>query len=560
MRALFAGSVAAVAWAVAGGLRGAPEIRTPAQGAQAPAPSLVVVIVIDQLRHDLIERYRTHLSEGGFARFLQDGARFTNARYLHGTTDTCPGHAVISTGTWGAENGIVANAWHEGQGGPATGCSDTRRTAFARKLLRPTIGDVLKRARGAEARVIAATGKRASAQVLGGTSADGVFWPGKSGHYATWQGEDAALPAWVRAFNASGRVEAYSYRTWHRLLPEAAYAMLGPDDDPAERGPGGRRARFPHVLAGGTSRPGSMIALHGSPFSDELLAEFAIAAIHGEGLGDDEVTDYLALGFSASDAVAHAFGPDSHESMDTILRLDRQLERLLEAISRQVGDDRVLVVLTADHGVAPLPEVAARHAWGGSAGRILEQDIDTAVERALTAEFGSSPSGRWLAFHDFPNVYLDQRALRASGVALAEAERAARDAVTAVPGIRRAFTRGELTRIRKAGTATPMHEAVLRSFHPQRSGNVVYQVNAYRVVADRGSNHGSDWDYDARVPLMWLGPAVRPGEYRVAASPVDIAPTIFAVLGVEDPGTSGRALREMLHAAPHDAPAANAGP
>jgi arylsulfatase A-like enzyme len=257
-----------------------------------------------------------------------------------------------------------------------------------------------------------------------------------------------------------------------------------------------------------------------TPFADELLAKLGVAIVRAEGLGDDAVPDYLALSFSASDVVGHAFGPDSQESMDTIVRLDRQLEKLLNFIDRRVKLDRALVVLTADHGVARLPEVARRHDWGAGAGRISESTINEAVEQALAARFGRSPAGKWLAFHDFPNVYLREDALRARGVALAEAEAVARDAVASVAGVRRAVTRSELAQLERSGGASAADATLLRSFRAKRSGHVVYQVEAYQVVAEPGSsNHGNDWEYETHVPLMLLGPGVRPGAPGPTAVP-----------------------------------------
>ena len=533
--AVAAGAAAALALA-SGALRDRPEPAPVVPAVESGTPSLVVVIVIDQLRYDLLQRYRPHFGKGGFTRFLEEGARFTNARYLHGTTDTCPGHAVIATGNWAAENGVVANQWHGGGAGSGTGCAAQDRKDLSRRLLRPTIGDVMVDGVGPDSKVFAASSKNAAAQLLGGRSADGVFWPDRDGHYTTWKDGDARLPTWARAFNAGGGMGAYARRPWERLLPASTYELVGPDDEPAERRPGMPPATFPHEL-----EP------QDTPFADELLAKLGVAIIRAEGLGDDAVPDYLALSFSASDVVGHAFGPDSHESMDTILRLDRQLERLLDFIDRRVKLERALVVLTADHGVAPLPEVARRHPWGTGAGRISESVMDAAVEQALAARFGRSPAGKWLAFHDFPNVYLREDALRARGVSLPEAEIVARDAVAAVAGVRRAVTRTELGQLQRSGTASAADAALLRSFRPERSGNVVYQVQAYQVVAEPGSsNHGSDWEYDTHVPLMWLGPGIRPGDYSAAVSPADVAPTIFALLGLADPGTSGRPLREMF--------------
>ena len=513
-------------------------------------PRLVVVIVIDQFRYEYLQRFREHFVEGGFKRFLHEGATFTEAKYRHATTDTCPGHAVISTGTWGNLNGIVANAWFDTERGRAVNCVDSIwGGGSARNLLHPTTGDMLKKASDGGSRVITAAGKSAAAILLGGQAADAAYWTDAKGRFVTSVNYRLRLPGWAREFNSSGRVDAYFGKAWQRILPIEAYAALGRDDEPAERSANGLGRTFPHPMTGGASTIGPHFyrAFKTSPYQDEILVEFATAAIREEELGQDDVTDLIAVSFSANDAVGHSYGPDSHETLDIVVRTDRILMRLFEFLEREVGLNHTLIVLTADHGLAPLPEVAQARARLRRAGRVSENALIESASDALNVAYGQPESGTWVAFHDYPNLFLNEGALNAKGVRAADAERLVRRALQDVPGVQAAFTRTELEALRDTAVASELARAALLSFHSERSGHVVYRVLPFHVVNDTGTNHGSPWDYDTHVPLMWYGPGVKSGTYDMAVSPADIAPTLMALLGIAGPsGSAGRVLHEML--------------
>jgi len=503
---------------------------------QSSRPRLVLLIVVDQLRSDLLARYREHFVRDGFQRFIEDGATYTRARYLHAATDTCPGHAVIATGSWGDENGIVANRWYDRDRQKDVECAGDGRAAVSKFVLRPRIGDVIAPGGRGGGRIVAVSGKRGSALLLGGARG-GAYWPDQKGSFVN-DGTDR-LPDWLLEFNRSGKVDSYFGQSWNRLLPDGAYASLG-------------AGSFPHSLPGGASAAAAAgdfhDALQATPFADEILAALALAAIRGEQLGDDEDADLLAISFSAADLVGHRYGPDSPESMDTVVRLDRQIAQLLEKVDAAVGLRETVVVLTADHGIAPLPEVARRHAWGKRALRVSEPALTVAAERALTDRYGKAPGRRWIALHSFPNVYIDQSGIRAKGIPGEEAERVVADALEKLPGVRRAVTRTELLHqlnVRRTGGSVA-DPAALNSFHPARSGDVVYMLDRYAVMSEKGSNHGSDWSYDSQVPLMWLAPGIEPGRYHRSATPADIAPTLYAMLGIDAPATGGRVLSEML--------------
>ena len=519
-------------------------LMAPYAGA-AERPRLVVLVVIDQFRYEYLQSYQQHFEDGGFRRFAREGASFTQAAYHHSTTDTCPGHAVIATGYWGNLNGIVANSWFDAVRGRHVDCAAAGEADRSLNLLRPTIGDALKQAGGGK--YIVASGKRAAAIVLGGQSADAVFFPDSQARFDRLR-ERVPVPAWVQGFGDVERMEAEFGEVWTRLLPTDAYAAVGPDDVAAEAPPGGMGRTFPHHLNTGFLGVGPAFreTVQQSPFADAILADLAMAAVREEKLGQDAVADLLAVSFSANDRVGHNFGPDSHESMDTAVRLDRQVARLIGFLDRHVGLQQTLIVLTADHGVAALPEVASARG-SRTAGRVPEALWSEAVEDALTAAYGQPLSGDWVAFHDFPNVFLDEVAISAAGARTEDAEQVAEEAIEALPGILAAYTRSDLVKFKQTTVASPDIQMVLLSFRADRSGHVVYQVLRDTVDKSTGTNHGSHWDYDTHVPLMWLGAGVPPGRYDGSVTPADIAPTLRRFLGLPaDPEAPGRVLREVL--------------
>jgi predicted AlkP superfamily pyrophosphatase or phosphodiesterase len=530
--------------------------------AQAPGtrPRLVVVIAIDQLRPDYLQRFRRFFGPGGFNLMLTRGASFTQAYYEHGATLTCPGHAVMLTGSYPDVNGIVANAWFNlAQHKPEYCAADTMARLIGaggegrspRNLLVSTVGDQLKQATGNRSRVIAIAGKDRSAIMLGGLRADAAYWT-EDTLVVTSTYYMRELPSWVRRFNASGAITGYRGRTWDRLLPLAAYRIAGPDDVAAEENPGGMGRTFPHRLSSSRSPPGDFLTgFQTSPFENEVLVRLATEAVTQEQLGQDESPDILAIGFSANDLVGHSYGPESHEVMDMTVWTDRQLERLFGFLGRRIGLDNVLVVLTSDHGVAPLPEVARRGNPQLNAARIDPAVISAAAENALRARYGE-PRGpawmtqpNWIMYQGLPWLFLNLPALEDKQVAVAEAEQVAQAAVSSVRGVAQVHTATELRR----GPGRGPRSSAERGFHPERSGQLYVVLAPYLVPGsgEQGTTHGSPWAYDTHVPLLWLGPGIKSGSYSGPVGIADLAPTLSALLEIESPPSAqGRILRELF--------------
>jgi predicted AlkP superfamily pyrophosphatase or phosphodiesterase len=501
---------------------------------------------VDQLRADYLDRFRPYFGRGGFNLFLQRGASFASARYEHATTSTCPGHAVMLTGSYGTVNGIVANEWYDVAAGRAVYCAADTTVRLVgvdlegrspRNLKGATVGDLLKISTGGRSKVLTVSSKDRSAIMMGGHLADAAYWMVDTLFVtSTYYRQDT--PAWAREFNAARKVSSHFGKTWERLLPAAAYAMVGPDDVAAEADEAGVGRTFPHPIAGAE-------AFDLTPSNNDVLADFAMRMVTEEGLGRDSVPDLLGISFSANDYIGHAYGPDSHEVMDVTVRLDRTLARLFAFLDRTVGLANVTMVLTADHGVAPLPEVFANLHPGASARRVNPAVMNSAVEAALRARYGPPPAPGWIVYHDQPQLYLNSAALRAKRVSVEEAERVAQSAILSVPGVHEALTSVELATGRARGLRTP--EAL--SFYPGRSGNIYYQMDPYILVDDgsTGTGHGTPWAYDQQVPLLLYGSRIVPGVRRTPAAVADIAPTLSALLGLTAPGGSqGRVLSEAL--------------
>jgi predicted AlkP superfamily pyrophosphatase or phosphodiesterase len=515
--------------------------------ASAPVrpPALVVVIAVDQLRADYLDRFRPWFGPGGFNRFLREGASYPRARYEHVTTETCPGHAVMLTGSYATVSGIVANQWYDPVQGRPVYCVEDGSVKLVgargggrspRRLLTATVGDELELATAGKSRVVTVSFKDRAAIMLGGRRADAAYWIVDT-LFATSSWYRPDLPAWVREVNRSRPITRWFGERWDRLLPASAYARLGPDDVPAESEVEGGGRVFPHRIV-------DLDGFEHSPMLDQAVADFAMHAVREEGLGRDSVPDLLAIGFSATDEIGHLYGPDSHEILDQMVRLDRTLARLFAFLDRTVGPGRTLVVLTADHGVAPLPELMAGERADGP--RRLDPAVaDSAVSLALTDRFGPAPEPGWVAYDAAPLLYLSRQALSARRAGLAEAERVAQAALRSVPGVHDAVTGVDLTRLRADGAQTDE----TRAYYPERGGDLYYFLDPYWLPTDQptGTGHGSPWRYDQEVPLLWFGPGVRPGVRTESATVADIAPTLARLLGVPTPGgAQGRVLGEML--------------
>ena len=536
----------------------APVVRA------ADRPALVVVISIDQFRADYLERFRTHFGNDGFRLLMEKGADFVDCHYQHSNTKTGCGHAVMLTGVHADVHGIIANDWIDPVTLERTSCvgdnsvqilglpagiphlpgiEDPYMGRSPRNLMVTTVGDELRLARGGLPKVIGISNKDRAAILMSGKLANAAYFM-EAGRMVSSTFYLPALPAWVNAWNAAGKADAYFNKKWERILPEAAYAVQGPDDMPGEDKTATALGNtLPKTVNGGLSAPGLKFyeALENTPFSNELLADFSTAAIDGEKLGSRPgITDILCVSFSANDHIGHLWGPDSHEIMDNVVRMDRTLAAFLKAIDQRVGLAKCTIILTADHAASPMPERIKQLSPILPAARInlaLSQD---AVDQALNAKFGPlADKGRWVV-RDDTSFIIFRDALKEKHLEAAAVQAVIRDAVLTVDYVEAAYTRDQLER---GDVPTQLGKMALRSFNRERSGDVYFQLKPYHFSKATGTTHGTPYNYDTHVPQLWYGVGVKPGVYPGRVGVDDIAPTLSHILGLPaPPRADGRVL------------------
>jgi predicted AlkP superfamily pyrophosphatase or phosphodiesterase len=512
-------------------------------------PTLLVVLVVDQMRQDYIDRLEPHWTNG-LKRLTSGGARFDETFYPYLQTVTCAGHATIATGTFPSTHGIIMNAWWRGTRNAA--CTDDPTVAAvpygpdadtighsARELAVPTLGDRV-RERWPGARVVTLSVKARSAIMLAGRSGL-VTWRDDRHVWATSTAFSSEPDPDVQAFVLAHPVAALRDRVWTPLRDAGAYT--GDDDGPGEAPPRGWTATFPHPLAG---EPGSPPARFDtlwrtSPDADEYLGAMAAHLVRQLKLGQGPGVDLIGVGFSALDAIGHAFGPDSHEVQDALLRLDVTIGTLLDTLDREVGADRYVVALSSDHGVSPIPE--RRQRQGQDGGRLVLSELARVADEALVPGLGPGPH---VARVEGPQLYLADTA-RTRVAADPDLLKPAIDALSTVPGVWRVFSSHGLERDR--GSEDPVVRAAALSYFPGRSGQLVIVPRPHYLMgsaATRGATHGTLHAYDQHVPLVFYGRGIRPGRFARPATPADLAPTLAAAAGVPMPSVDGRALSEAL--------------
>ena len=519
--------------------------------AAAPArPKLVVFLVVDGLPQRQVVDYRDQLAPDGFARFLDRGAWFSDAHYGHSFTVTGAGHAVMLTGANPDRTGIIGNDWRDPVTGEIEYCAgDPTATYIGHKtnaldgtspknLKVETVGDVLGRVDG-RSKVIAISGKDRGAILPAGKSGTAYMYMGATGQFASSTHYMKEHPAWVNAFNAQKPADRYFKTQWKPLLPEAAYARSIPDQQPWFGPRGGALPMMMGVAADDAPGPGFYSGLLRSPFADVLSLEFARAAIAGEGLGKDDAPDILSVSLSGHDYVNHAFSAESRLSHDHLLQLDRMLQAFFADLDATVGKDNYLVMLTADHGFMPAPELSASQ--GKASGRLSSSQTLGRVAMGLAKKFGDA---KWLAGYSGSTLLLDKKVVaqkNADANALAEEARAL---LMAEPGIAAAYTRRELDSNSRAGA--PFFEQMRKSWNTTVSGDVQFVLKPFWMFGSSTSvtTHGSPHPYDTNVPILMYGPQwVKPGRVDARVEVVDIAPTLARLLRVATPSASeGRLL------------------
>lgn len=500
-------------------------------------PKLVVVIVVDQLRQDLLERYHDDFGTGGFRLFMEQGAWFSNTYYQYANTKTAPGHATLGTGTYSLGHGIFANDfWEPNLRRMVSSVQDDKQEALGadikekspsaspHNLLTDTLADELKLATRGKARTFGVALKDRSAILPVGYTADGAFWiDHATGVWLTSTYYTKEAPAWLVAFNKADAAAKYLNREWK----DRAGNVL--------------RTTAPATNASGD--PVGYYDLVGiTPFGNDYTLDIARAVIENEKLGTNDVTDLISISFSSPDILGHKFGPDSEEQHEMLIALDRQLATFFSYLTQKFGRDNLVLAISADHGAAPLPEFAANlrlPAFNGD-----PKDFTAQLNTMIGAKLGKP--GKYVVYFDYPTAQLDQQAfLDASPkITQAEAEQMVGEFMVRL-GMRSFTTKSDLAAGRVGNSV--FAQQIKNAYSPEGGWYVISTMPPFVVGYASGTGHALPYSYDAHVPLGFYGPQFRTGEYRDAAEPVDLAVTLASILGINKPASAvGRVLTEGI--------------
>ena len=535
-------------------------------------PKLVLQITVDQLRGDLPTRYYDRLSDGGFRYLWESGVVFRNAHHMHANTETIVGHTTLSTGAYPSAHGMVGNIWFDRETGFTTyniedpdyklltvGASvdadteidPTQRAARSEgrspsAIMVTTFSDELRSSSGGRSKAIGVSVKDRGAVAMAGHAGTAYWFSKASGEWVTSNYYLDEYPEWVTTLNEQQPAQRFANTSWELMHDRNTYLFGDSDDRPWETDVGGFGRTFPHSFDDGSS-PYFTTWLTLSPAGDELVLDFAKQALVEEALGQGDATDYLSVSFSSTDYVGHVFGPSSLEAEDNILRLDRTLADLLAFVDEQVGLENTLVVLSADHGGPDTPGYLA--SLGIPAGYVDPDQWDkaAAIER-IKSEFAIE--GELIATYDHPYLYLSSEIKADKSINQEQLEAAVVAELSNMEGVSLAVSSSALQRGNLPDTQ--IMRAVIRNFNAKRSGDVfiVFEPNWFINDFDGltvASTHGSPWNYDTYVPIVFAGHGLSAKVVDRPVQTVDVAVTLSAYLGIKFPsGAAGNPLLEVL--------------
>jgi predicted AlkP superfamily pyrophosphatase or phosphodiesterase len=516
-------------------------------------PKLVVGIVVDQMRWDFLYRYYARYAEnGGFKKLLHQGFSCENTMIPYAPTVTACGHTCIYTGSVPAITGITGNLWWDFELQKSVYCTEDASVKTVgnntesglqspRNLLTTTICDELRLATNFRSKVIGIALKDRGGILPAGHSANAAYWYDlKTGDWITSTYYMNDLPAWVKNINAQKSVDNYYKQGWNTLYPLNSYVQSTPDEKSYENKTFGADAKgFPYNLNKFIGNNYNVV--EATPFGNTLTAELAKAAITNEQLGTDSITDFLAVSFSATDYVGHSFGPNSVETEDTYLRLDKDLGEFLNFLDSKIGKDQYLVFLSSDHGVAHVPAFAIENKI--PAGNINQQTLYNKMNADLKRKFGKD--GLLITIENY-QVSLNLPLIQSSSLKLDEIKSYLLDYLSKQEGIAQAV---DLENIISTALNAKQKEMLINGYYPTRCGQIqlIFQPQWIPDFLSGGTTHGVWNPYDAHIPLLWYGWGIKPGKLNREVYMTDIAPTIAALLHIQMPsGSVGNVITEIM--------------
>jgi predicted AlkP superfamily pyrophosphatase or phosphodiesterase len=515
-----------------------------------PRPKLVVGIVVDQMRWDYLYRYYDRYdNNGGFKRMIGQGFSCENTMIPYAPTVTACGHSTIYTGSVPAITGITGNAWWDRNLQKSVYCTEDNtvntvgsNTAAGkqspRNMFTTTICDEMRLATNFKSKVIGVAIKDRGGILPAGHSANAAYWyDNANGNWISSSYYMKELPAWVNQYNAQKLPDNYYKSGWALLYPESTYIQSSADVKSYEAKPFG--TKFPYDLKAYIGKDYGKIST--TPMGNTITTEFAKASIINEQLGEDNFTDFLAISYSSPDYIGHSFGPNSIESEDCFLRLDKELGSFLDFLDKKIGKDQYTVFLSADHGVAHIPEFMQENKL--PAGRIYMSEVEKMLNKTLNEKYGIKN----VIVSDYNyQLHLNHPALDSAKIDKEDLIDWIVDYMSAEPGVERAFSLEELNEV-------PLPEAIRialnNGYYPSRNGDIqlIFKPNYIDAWSSTGTTHGLWNPYDSHIPLLWYGWGIKQGKSNREVYMTDIAPTLAALLKIQMPnGSIGKVIEEVL--------------
>ena len=513
-------------------------------------PKLVVGIVVDQMRWDFLYRYYDrYAADGGFKRMLNMGFSCENTLIPYAPTVTAPGHASIYTGSVPAIHGIAGNYWWDNTEQREVYCTEDKTvqsvgTTAATGLQSPrnmkttTICDELRLATNFKSKVVGVAIKDRGGILTAGHSANAAYWyESGTGNWITSSYYMKELPKWANDFNAKKLVDKYYTKGWNTLYPIASYTQSTEDIKPYEHK--GIGESFPYDLNRFVGKNYSIIS--STPYGNTFTLDMAKAAMEGEGLGADAITDFLAVSLSAPDYIGHGFGPNSIEQEDDFLRLDQDLGEFLSYLDSKVGPGQYTVFLSADHGVAHVPAFMKENklpAGNFNEGAILEQ-----LNQQLKDKFGKGDLAILISNYQ---LSLNNKLINESKIKRDEVIKLVIEFLSNLDGVARAF---EISKMMETPLPSKIKDMLVNGYYPQRGGDIqlILQPGWIEGFLTSGTTHGLWNPYDAHIPLIWYGWGINKGKTNRETYMTDIAPTLAALLKIQMPsGSIGKVITEVI--------------
>ena len=519
--------------------------------AQTTKPKIIVGIVVDQMRWDYLYRYQSKYGNQGFKRLLSEGYSFDNCAIPYTPAVTAAGHTCIYTGGVPSTHGIVGNDWVDRDGGYTMYCTrdSTEQTIGSnsalgkmspRNLLSTTIGDELRLATNFKSRVFGIALKDRGGILPAGHSANGAFWmDDSSGNWISSTYYYNALPAWVTTLNQRRGIDSFMRMNWIPILPMNAYTESTADETTYEKPIyHEKNLTFPHAYASQVGK--NYYSFRQSPYGNTYSFDFAKSLILEEQLGKRGETDMLCLSLSATDYISHRFGPNSIEVEDTYLRLDRDLGAFLSFLDKQYGKNNYLVFLSADHGAPQSPAYMLDHKLPGGSlwGYNLRGELNTMLQKI----FGVPNIVKVVYEYQ---VYLDANNKDLKGLNVQSVTDTIIGYLRAKKEVMNAFAYSNW-----ANVILPVEfkEKLAKGYNYKRSGDIQFILKPqYTDVVNEGTEHGTMYNYDAHIPLIWFGQGITKGRTHRPVYMTDIAPTLAAMLNIQVPSASiGTPLTEIV--------------